>query len=206
VNEPAEPASGSRWTTSSAPRGDEYDARWRAMSARGENPHGEADFVDELLQREGRPGDAAVLDAGCGTGRVAVELARRGYRLVGIDLDPGMLATARTKPELVEWVLGDLATAQLGCSFAAVVLAGNVMIFLAPGTEAAVVANLAGHLEPGGLLVAGFQLKTGRLTLADHDRLAGAAGLELVERWSTWDRRPWSESDDYAVSVHRRPS
>ena len=58
----------------------------------------------------------------------------------------------------------------------------------------------------GDSLVAGFQLKTGRLTLADHDRLAGATGLELVERWSTWDRRPWSGSDDYAVSVHRRAS
>jgi SAM-dependent methyltransferase len=198
-------AGGSRWATTEAPRGEEYDARWRAMAARGENPHGEADFVDDLLQRTGAPADAAILDGGCGTGRVAVELARRGYQLVGLDLDAAMLASARAKPEPVEWVLGDLATAALGRTFAAVVLAGNVMIFLAPGSEGAVVANLAGHLVPGGLLVAGFQLRDEHLTLATYDRRAAESGLELVERWATWDREPWTDAGAYAVSVHRRP-
>jgi SAM-dependent methyltransferase len=198
------PAGGSRWATTAAPRGEEYDARWRAMAARGENPHGEADFVDDLLRRTRAPADAAILDGGCGTGRVAVELARRGYQLVGLDLDAAMLAVGRAKPEPVEWVLGDLATASLGRTFAAVVLAGNVMIFVASGSEGAVLANLAGHLTLGGLLVAGFQLRDGRLTLVEHDRLAAAAGLELAERWATWDREPWTGDGAYAVSVHRR--
>jgi SAM-dependent methyltransferase len=174
------------------------------MAARGEDPHGEATFVEDLLRRTGGPAAASILDAGCGTGRVAVELARRGHRLVGLDLDPGMLGAARAKPEPVEWVLGDLVTAELGQVFDAVVLAGNVMIFLEPGSEGAVVANLARHLAPGGLLVAGFQLRSGGLTLALHDRLAAAAGLELVERWATWDRQPFVEGGGYAVSVHRR--
>ncbi len=147
-----------------------------------------------------------MLDGGCGTGRVAVELARRGYRVVGLDLDDRMLGTARTKPEPVEWVLGDLVSASLGQVFDAVVLAGNVMIFLAPGSEAAALANLARHLAPGALLVAGFQLRPGGLSLAEHDGLAAAAGLELVERWATWDRRPFVDGGDYAVSVHRRPA
>jgi SAM-dependent methyltransferase len=196
--------SASRWSTTDAPRGDDYDARWQALAARGEDPHGEASFVDDLLRRTGAPADAAVLDGGCGTGRVAVELARRGYRLVGLDLDAGMLGTARTKPEPVEWVLGDLATTSLGRTFDAAVLAGNVMIFVAPGSEGAVLANIARHLVPDGLLVAGFQLQPGRFSLAEHDRLAAAAGLELVERWATWDRQPFADGGDYAVSVHRR--
>jgi hypothetical protein len=89
--------------------------------------------------------------------------------------------------------------------FDAVVLAGNVMIFLAPGSEATAVANLARHLAPGGALVAGFQLLPGGLTLLQYDAYATQSGLVLAERWATWDRQPWSAMSDYAVSVHRRP-
>ena len=92
----------------------------------------------------------------------------------------------------------------LGRRFDVVVMAGNVMIFLEPGTEAAVVANLARHLEPGGALVAGFSLEPGRLDLATYDAHAASAGLELAERWATWDRQPFA-GGDYAVSVHRLP-
>jgi SAM-dependent methyltransferase len=188
-----------------APRGDEYDARWRALAARGENPHGEADFVEDLLRRTGAPEAATVLDGGCGTGRVAVELARRGARVVGVDLDPSMLAAARAKSADVAWHLDDLATVTLDERFDGIVLAGNVMIFLAPGSEGAVVGNLAHHLAPGGRLVAGFQLGSGRLSLDRYDELCSAAGLEPAERWATWDREPFRPGGDYAVSVHRRP-
>ncbi|HEV2810616.1 MAG TPA: hypothetical protein VGV93_09510, partial [Acidimicrobiales bacterium] len=85
-----------------------------------------------------------------------------------------------------------------------VVMAGNVLIFVEPGTEAAVVRNLAAALAPGGSLVTGFQLRADRISLTQYDRYCADAGLVLAERWSTWDRHPWSEDDDYAVSVHRR--
>jgi hypothetical protein len=85
-----------------------------------------------------------------------------------------------------------------------VVLAGNVMIYVEPGTEGAVVANLARHLEPGGALVAGFELQPGRYDLASYDDAAAAAGLTLTERWATWDRQPYDAgAGNYAVSVHR---
>jgi SAM-dependent methyltransferase len=157
------------------------------------------------LERLRLRGDEVVLDAGCGTGRVAVELARRGIDVTGVDLDRSMLDVARAKDPRVRWVLADLAEVDLARTFEVVVMAGNVMIFLAPGTEARVVANLAGHLEPGGALVSGFTLDPARLTLADYDAHAEAAGLVLAERWATWDRRPF-EGGDYAVSVHRRPA
>ncbi|MGH7698507.1 MAG: hypothetical protein ACRENV_07520, partial [Candidatus Dormibacteria bacterium] len=100
--------------------------------------------------------------------------------------------------------LGDLATACLPAGrFEVVVLAGNVMIFVASGKQAAVLANLAPAVSPGGVLVAGFQLG-GDGRLADYDRWAAEAGLELSERWSTWDRQPWRATGDYAVSVHAR--
>jgi SAM-dependent methyltransferase len=187
---------GSRWQGSDAPRGDDYDARWAAMAERGENPHGEVEFLE-------RRGATSVLDAGCGTGRIAIELDRRGHDVVGVDLDGGMLDAARRNAPHLTWVHGDLSTMDLGRSFDTVVLAGNVMVFVAPGSEGSVVTAAARHLASGGRMVAGFQLQPGHLDLDSYDRLASAAGLELVERYASWDDDPWSGEGDYAVSVHR---
>jgi hypothetical protein len=77
------------------------------------------------------------------------------------------------------------------------------MIFLELGTEAAVVSNLAQTVAPGGLVVAGFQVRR-QLTLERYDSLCVEAGLTLVHRWSTWERARYT-GGDYAVSVHRRP-
>jgi SAM-dependent methyltransferase len=188
---------GNRWLAEAAGRATSYDDRWEQMAAEGRRVHGEADLIEWLCP------EGSVLDAGCGTGRVGAELARRGLDVVGVDLDPAMLARARAKGPGVTWIEADLAELDLGRVFDVVVAAGNVMIYLAPGTEGAVVAALARHTRPGGLVVAGFQLDAGRLDLAAYDTHATAAGLALEHRWATWDRRPWA-GGPYAVSVHRR--
>lgn len=186
-------ASGNRWLSGEVPRGDDYDVRFDRLAASGVDVHGEAQLVASYAPRR-------VLDAGCGTGRVAIELARRGIETVGVDLDPAMLAAAgRKAPDLV-WVEADLAALDLGRRFDVVVLAGNVVVFLTPGTEAGVVARLAAHLEPRGRLVAGFDVHPGGL--ADYDRWCETAGLVLEDRWATWDRAPFAEGGRYAVSVH----
>jgi SAM-dependent methyltransferase len=190
-----------RWQRSEVPRGDDYDARWRKLAASGQNVHGEADLVESLLRESG---GTSVLDAGCGTGRVAIELAGRGFSVVGVDADAPMLAAARSKAPNLGWVEADLA--DLGSAvpgpFDLALLAGNVMIFLAPGTEARTLAALAARLAPGGLLVAGFSVRADRLTLDRYDQLVGDVGLEPVSRWATWGGEPF-EGGDYAVSVHR---
>ena len=93
-----------------------------------------------------------------------------------------------------------------GVRFDAVVCAGNVMIFLAPGTERAAVTQLSKHLRAGGLLISGFQLVPGRYSLEAYDADVAAAGLELYERFASWDRGRWTVAGGYAVSVHRRPT
>jgi SAM-dependent methyltransferase len=195
--------SGNPWLTGGV-RGDAYDQRFADLERAGRSMHGEADFVYAL-------GPRRVLDAGCGTGRVAIELARRGVEVVGVDLDPGMLAAARAKAPELRWVEGDLADPSLDVgagTFDVVVAAGNVMIFVTPGTEAVVIETLGRHLAPAGRLVAGFQLggRDRPLTLARYDELAEAAGLVLIDRWATWERAPYGGGGDYAVSVHRRPA
>jgi len=188
----------SRWARQGGAAPGQYDARWERLAASGQDPHGEASFVAAL-------GPASVLDAGCGTGRVAIELGRRGIDVVGVDLDLSLLSHARAKAPTLPWIRGDLASVRLARTFEVIVLAGNVMIFLEPGTEGAVVTNLAAHLAPGGALVAGFQLGPG-LPIERYDALAAAAGLAREERFATWDRAPWTAAASYAVSVHRAPS
>ena len=190
---------GSRWHSDDRfATGDDYDARWRALAAEGKSIHGEADLVCRFEP-------ASVLDAGCGTGRVAIELAARGIDVAGVDLDPAMIGHAREKAPELTWIEDDLATVDVGRQFDVVVMAGNVMIFVAPQTEVAVVANMARHVAPGGHLIAGFQL--GRsFGIVAYDAAAAEAGLERVERFSTWDGAAWTAGDDYAVSVHRAPA
>jgi SAM-dependent methyltransferase len=176
--------------------GDDYQARFDRLAASGADVHGEATFV-----RSYEP--ATVLDAGCGSGRVAIELARHGIEVVGVDVDASMLATARRLARGITWVEADLTTLDLGRTVDVVVMAGNVPLFTPPGTHAALVAGVARHVASGGLLVAGFSVDRG-YGIDDYDAHATAAGLELVERFATWDRAPWQPGGTYGVSVHRR--
>lgn len=171
--------------------GAEYQARFDKLAASGKDVHGEATFVRAYEPK-------TVLDAGCGTGRVAIELARHGIDVVGADQDASMLATAATNAPGIEWVRSDLAELDLRRRFDVVVMAGNVPLFTAPGTQPALVKGVARHV--GRILVAGFSLDRG-YTTDDYDEHCAAAGLRLAERYATWDRQEFGNGT-YAVSVH----
>lgn len=175
--------------------GDDYQRRFDELAAGGADVHGEATFVAAVDPR-------TVLDAGCGTGRVAIELHRRGIDVVGVDGDASMIDTAQRRAPELTWVHADMTEVDLGRRFDVVVMAGNVPLFTPPGTTAALVAGCARHLDSGGALVAGFQVDQ-RYPLERYDAEAAAVGLTLVQRFSTWDRRPFDAGGDYAVSVHR---
>jgi SAM-dependent methyltransferase len=199
----------SRWQELAGRRsGPDYAARFATLAASGVDVHGEASFCAALV-----PPGARVLDAGCGAGRVAIRLAALGFDVVGLDVDDSMLAVAREQAPPLTWLRGDLADLpdDLGRrTFDLVVLAGNVVPLLAPGTLAGAVHRLVRPLVPGGLLVAGFGLDSAHLPrgcpvtpLEEYDGAATAAGLEQVDRFSTWDASPFDPSLGYAVSVHR---
>ncbi len=181
--------------------GDDYQERFDRLAAEGIDVHGEAAFVMAYAPR-------SVLDAGCGTGRVAIEIARRGGALdggievVGVDVDASMLATACTRAPGIAWIEHDLTTLDLGRTFQLVVMAGNVPLFTAPGTQRALISGCARHVATDGALVCGFQLGRG-YELAALDNDCTDAGLSLDERFATWDRAPF-RGGDYAVSVYRR--
>jgi len=198
VTDDGTPAVSERWARWRADTDlEEYYSRWRRLEEAGESPHGEADFIESF-------GPHSVLDAGCGMGRVAIELAARGIDVVGVDLDDDLLGFARQTGPAIRWVTADLSTMDLGRRFDVVAMPGNVMVFCRPQDRGAIVARCARHLEPRGWLIAGFQLERGphALTVDQYDVVCDAAGLRLERHLSTWAGDPY-DGGDYAVAVHR---
>lgn len=175
--------------------GDRYQQRFDDLARSGVDVHGEVEFVMQF-------GPDTVLDAGCGTGRVARELARRGVDVVGVDVDPSMIATARRLSPELTWMVADLTELELRRRFDLVVMAGNVPLFTPPGTEATVVEACSRHVGEAGHLVAGFSLDRG-YDLERYDQDCVRAGLVLDGRYATWSGEPWVAGGAYAVSVHR---
>ena len=179
-----------------------YVRRFRDLAAQGMDLVGEARLVDAMLPRRSR-----VLDAGCGPGRVGGWLAGVGHQVVGVDVDPVLIAAAEEDHPGPRWIVGDLAELDLpaqgiGEPFDAIVSAGNVMAFLAPSTRTAVLRRLRAHVSAGGRAVIGFGAGRGYGfdEFLDDARAAGWAPDLLL---ATWDLRPFTPESDFLVAILR---
>lgn len=173
-----------------------YAQRWKNFVAEGTDINGEARFLDALMPRNSR-----ILDAGCGTGRVGGELARRGHQVSGVDVDEHLLSVAGVDFPEATWVLGDLATGDVPQGpFDLVFTAGNVLTFLNPDERPKALVALANVLADDGRMVMGFGTRRGyhfRQFLDD----AKAAGLQEELLLSAWDIRPFSPQSDFLVAL-----
>jgi SAM-dependent methyltransferase len=177
-----------------------YVERFRTMAAEGADLAGEARMIDAMVPRGSR-----VLDAGSGPGRVGGELLRRGHTVVGVDVDPLLVEAARADHPAGDWHVGDLAELDLPAAgvaepFDVAVMAGNVLTFVAEGTEVEVLRRVRAHLVPGGRLVVGFGAGRGYA----FDRLdldAREAGFRVQHRFSTWDLRPFGPDAEFLVAI-----
>jgi len=176
---------------------DDYERRFDRIAEEGGNPHGEVDFVMRFA-----PLDA--LDAGCGFGRVGIELHRRGVEIVGVDLDPDLVDRARRRAPDLDWRVDDLTTMDLGRTFSLVVAAGNVIGYVDPARRREAVMTCARHVAPGGHLVMGNQLSRGWPTIDELGQWVAEAGLTDVTAFAGWDGAPHA-GGDYAVVVSTRP-
>lgn len=190
-----------RWQSETDPGHSQwYVERFREFARRGDDLVGEARLIDAMVPRGAR-----ILDAGCGPGRHGGYLHGLGHHVVGVDADPVLIEAARADHPGPTWLVADLSELDLAAEgepepFDAILVAGNVMVFLAPDTETAVLSALRAHLAPNGRIVTGFHTNRD-LAVADFDAAVEAAGLRLEQRFATWDLRPWRTDADFCVSV-----
>jgi 2-polyprenyl-3-methyl-5-hydroxy-6-metoxy-1,4-benzoquinol methylase len=177
-----------------------YIERFRSMAAEGRDLDGEARFVDAMVPRGAR-----ILDAGCGPGRVGGRLGILGHHVVGVDIDPELIAAAEAERPGVIWLSRDLAVLDLAVDgiserFDVIVSAGNVMTFLDPATRRDVLGRLAAHLASEGRLVVGFGADRG-YEFEDFFTDAASVGLRDELSLSSWDLRPFDTESTFLVAV-----
>lgn len=147
----------------------------------------ETDFLEAVLGRYGRTGrkvGATILEPACGTGRLVIELARRGHQVDGFDLSPEMLEYARQQRKILPRDVRrriSLRKARMesfrprsGQYDLAFCLLSTIKYLL---TEAHAVSHLqrvARSLKPGGLYVIGIHLADYRRRLEDHEQWIGS--------------------------------
>jgi len=139
---------------------------------------GEIDFYRRLADEATARGED-VLEVACGTGRVALALAREGARVTGIDRSPEMIRVARAKTGAAanpRWVEADMRAFDLGQRFGLVLIpAHSFQFMLTPEDQIACLACVGRHLAPGGRLVLHL----------DHQDLDWLGGLPH-EQPGTW--------------------
>jgi len=171
----------------------DYDAGLAAVALLGVDVR----FVEEHCPRPGR-----LLDLGCGTGRLLVPFARRGYDVIGVDLSQEMLAVAREKAEaagvrvrLLHANLAELDGLRDGCFDYAACLFSTLGMVMGAENRRRVVGHAFRLLRPGG-----------RFVLHVHNRWFNAwngPGREWLLR-DGWGRlRGRAEGGDRVMPVHQ---
>lgn len=142
--------------------------------------------VDGVLRLSGAAVGAEVLDLGCGPGRASLELARRGYRVTGVDrtrvyLDRGRAASKHENLS-VEWVEDDMRRFVRPLAFDLVTSLFTTFGFFADeAEERAVAANMAACLKPGGRAVLEMAGKEIIARIFQPRTWMAGGGVELLE-------------------------
>jgi SAM-dependent methyltransferase len=148
----------------------------------------EVNCIDRLLPlADSQP----ILDLACGSGRHSIELARRGYRVTGIDLSSELLAVARTKAQeenlTVDFIRADMRTPPFQNRFGTVInMFTSFGYFEKEEDNAAIMAAIERVLKPGGWFLIDYinrDQALRELVPEDRKRING----KLVTQWRRFD-------------------
>jgi len=138
----------------------------------------ECDFLETVFQRFGLDDAKSILDLGCGTGGHAIPLARRGYKVFGIDRSAKMLTIARQKIKdaglsaEVQFEIGNVQDCKLNKKFNIVICMFAVLSYQISNNELFSTINTARrHVKPGGLFVCDFWYGPAVLTQRPEERV-----------------------------------
>lgn len=123
----------------------------------------ECDLVESAITRFAQKQPRSLLDVGCGTGRHSIELARRGFRVTGVDLSESMLQHARQNSASLKderrprWVVGDARNFQTGEVHDVAIMMFAVIGYLTNNEDLLqALANIRRHLAAGALFICDF--------------------------------------------------
>jgi SAM-dependent methyltransferase len=152
---------------------------------REENTPAQVDFVERALALSPL---ARVLDLGCGHGRHAIELARRGHRAVGIDLVEGFLEVARKDAAAAgvdaQFAQGDVRAFRTEVPFDGVVCLFDVLGFFGDEDNETILRNAFEALAPGGRLLLDLRTREHMMRIPNVSVVDKGNGDLMVDRVS----------------------
>ena len=158
-------------------------------------------FYAALARETGGP----VLVLACGTGRVAIPIAKQGFDVTGLDIVPGMLEMARSKAAglPIRWVEGDARAFDLGERFQLIFLTGNAFqAFLTNADQEALLGRVRAHLHDEGLFA--FETRNPRWrTREGRDEDPDGLFVDLETRLEEETRPPYTDAHGREVRESR---
>ena len=141
----------------------------------------ECDLIEDVFGRYGQGKIETILDLGCGTGNHAIPLARRGYRVTGVDRSAEMLVNAEQKTHAdlsavnyhhPTFLQGDVRTFNLEQQFDAVLMMFAVLGYQLTNDDVlAALHSVRRHLKPGGLFICDMWYGAAVLAIRPSDRV-----------------------------------
>lgn len=176
---------------------------------------GECDLIEAAVKRYADNPPSTIIDVGCGTGTHAIELARRGYRVTGVDLSQSMIDHATQKAEVVDratrptWLCGDARNFDTGETFDLCIMMFAVVGYLITNDDVlACLRNIRRQIKPGGLFVCDFWYGPSVLTVRPRERIsvlptpegrvirAASTTLDVVQHTADVVFMLWTLEDD----------
>ena len=179
----------------------------------------ECDLLEQAFKRYSKEPVQSILDLGCGTGNHSIPLARRGYKVHGVDLSENMLAHAdeKTQKETIKYhpffSQGDVRSVDLGKQFDAVLMMFAVLGYQLTNDDVlASLRTVRKHLKPGGLFIFDVWYGPAVLAIRPSDRVkvtptqdgkvirAASGGLDVNRHLAEVRYQIWRLSSDRLIS------